>query len=463
MSFGSGSGTGCSVFVDEEGGRVDLHGGDRPAVARRRTLCLRPIGLLEAAKRVWQESGRPVDQLRFETFGNSGRFASQPFAVKIPRLGKVVEVPQNQTMLDALEAAGVGMIYDCRRGARRATPRAAAPPARRTPTTRCRGAVKASRRARSRWRASREMRLNTATGPRSRSARSRDHASMSSSTSSRMRAGYRPIKNLDIKIISGSPWRGGTHLGPRALPDLRRRAGPPVRGPRLPDRGRVPAPGRGPRLRPGQPHRPARGPLARGRGDRPRLQPRDDRAARRDVPGIGFDVADLRAWQPPEPVDVLVSNATLQWVPDHLDLLPSSSAAVAPGGWFAFQVPGNFGEPSHTIRTELAAEPAYAAHTAGVAVPDSHDPATYFDALAGCGLHGRRLGDDVPARPQRARPGVHLGVRHRRPADAPGAAAGPAGGLRGRVPGPAVGGVPDRADGVVLPFRRVFVVARVGG
>ena len=34
------------------------------------------------------ESGRPVDRLRFETFGNSGRFASEPFNVRIPRLGR---------------------------------------------------------------------------------------------------------------------------------------------------------------------------------------------------------------------------------------------------------------------------------------------------------------------------------------------------------------------------------------
>ena len=42
-------------------------------------------------------------------------------------------------------------------------------------------------------------------------------------------------------------------------------------------------------------------------------------------PGVDFELADLRAWlveAPPGQVDVLVSNATLQWVPDHLDLLP---------------------------------------------------------------------------------------------------------------------------------------------
>ncbi len=66
---------------------------------------------------------------------------------------------------------------------------------------------------------------------------------------------------------------------------------------------------------------------------------------------------------------MLVSNAALQWVPGHLDLLRGLVETVAPGGWFAFQVPGNFEEPSHTIRRELAAEAPYAAHTAGVADP----------------------------------------------------------------------------------------------
>jgi vanillate O-demethylase ferredoxin subunit len=104
------------VFIDEEGGRIDL-----PAEIARlppggELYVCGPIGMLEAAKRAWQESGRPVDGLRFETFGNSGRYASEPFAVKIPRLGKEIVVPRNQTMLDALEAAGVAMISDCRRG-----------------------------------------------------------------------------------------------------------------------------------------------------------------------------------------------------------------------------------------------------------------------------------------------------------------------------------------------------------
>jgi len=75
-----------------------------------------PIGLLEAVKRAWRDSGRPFDLLRFETFGNSGSRPSGPFRIKIPRLGKDIFVPTGKSMLDALEDAGIGMIFDCRKG-----------------------------------------------------------------------------------------------------------------------------------------------------------------------------------------------------------------------------------------------------------------------------------------------------------------------------------------------------------
>ena len=110
--------------------------------------------------------------------------------------------------------------------------------------------------------------------------------------------------------------------------------------------------------------------------------------ARATTPAVDFRVADLRDWVTgADQVDVLVSNATLQWVPGHLDLLPDLVARVNPGGWLAFQVPGNFDEPSHTIRAELAAAGAVRrAHGRGVvAVPHSHDPAVYLHALRGLG------------------------------------------------------------------------------
>jgi trans-aconitate 2-methyltransferase len=186
--------------------------------------------------------------------------------------------------------------------------------------------------------------------------------------------------------------------------------------------------------------------------------------ARADHPGIDFQVRDLRDWPGSGSADVVVSNATLQWLPDHLDVLARLVAATTPGGWLAVQVPGNFDEPSHTIRRDLAADPAYAAHVAGADHPDSHDPGVYLDVLSALGctvdawettyLHV--LGGEDPvftwvsatgarptlqALPDDLRPEFEREFRERLAA-----------------------AYPVRADGtVVLPFRRVFVVARVPG
>jgi trans-aconitate 2-methyltransferase len=186
--------------------------------------------------------------------------------------------------------------------------------------------------------------------------------------------------------------------------------------------------------------------------------------ARAVDPSIAFEVADLRTWATEaDPVDVLVSNATLQWVPDHLDLLPSLVGRVRPGGWLAFQVPGNFEEPSHTIRRDLAAEAPYAEHTRDVAVPSSHDPLVYLEALAGQGctvdawettyLHvltgpdpvftwvsGTGARPTLQALPDDLRPAFEAEFQRR---------------LRAAYPG--------RDGRVVLPFRRIFVVAQVAG
>ena len=74
------------------------------------------MALLEAVKKVWGEAGRPLADLRFETFGNSGRFAAQAFRVRLPRHQIDIMVPADTTLLDALESAGVEAIADCRRG-----------------------------------------------------------------------------------------------------------------------------------------------------------------------------------------------------------------------------------------------------------------------------------------------------------------------------------------------------------
>jgi trans-aconitate 2-methyltransferase len=102
---------------------------------------------------------------------------------------------------------------------------------------------------------------------------------------------------------------------------------------------------------------------------------------------LTFEVADLRTWAPPEPVDVIVCNATLQWVPDHLDLLPRLVEGVRRGGWLAFQVPGNFGDRSHTAMSELVRSNRWSAAFEGRdrARAAVEEPATYLETLAGLG------------------------------------------------------------------------------
>lgn len=186
-----------------------------------------------------------------------------------------------------------------------------------------------------------------------------------------------------------------------------------------------------------------------------------EKARAADLPGVRFEVGDVRSWRPADPVDVLISNATLQWVPGHLDLLPGLVAQVAPGGWFAFQVPGNFGEPSHVLLHELAATPRFSSFVQAVARPDAHDPETYLEALTRLGcvvdawettyLHvltgtdpvftwisGTGARPTLQALPDELREEFEREYKRR---------------LRDAYP--------TRERGTVLPFRRVFVVARV--
>ena len=74
--------------------------------------------------------------------------------------------------------------------------------------------------------------------------------------------------------------------------------------------------------------------------------------------GRGIDArrADVADWAPEPDTDVVISNAVLQWVPSHTELLPRWVAALPPGAELAVQVPGNFGAPSHVLVRELGAE-----------------------------------------------------------------------------------------------------------
>jgi trans-aconitate 2-methyltransferase len=87
-------------------------------------------------------------------------------------------------------------------------------------------------------------------------------------------------------------------------------------------------------------------------------------AARRRLPRLRFEMRDLRAWAAETtagPVDLVLSNAVLQWVPDHACVLARLLARLAPQGVLAVQIPDNLAEPAQVLMREVAAAGPWAA------------------------------------------------------------------------------------------------------
>ncbi|MGO4341149.1 methyltransferase domain-containing protein [Pedococcus sp. 2YAF34] len=100
--------------------------------------------------------------------------------------------------------------------------------------------------------------------------------------------------------------------------------------------------------------------------------------------------SDLADWDPAslgQAPDVIVTNATLQWVPGHLELVRHWVEGLAPNGWFAMQVPGNHDAPSHALMRATAADhPAADRLAPALQRLAVLDPADYVEALGALGL-----------------------------------------------------------------------------
>lgn len=80
---------------------------------------------------------------------------------------------------------------------------------------------------------------------------------------------------------------------------------------------------------------------------------------------------DVGRWVAEPEVDLLFSNACLQWLSDHDRLFPRLVQQVASGGAIAFQMPHNHDQPSHRIIARLSGEAPFKAPLAGKL---RHDP-----------------------------------------------------------------------------------------
>jgi trans-aconitate 2-methyltransferase len=192
--------------------------------------------------------------------------------------------------------------------------------------------------------------------------------------------------------------------------------------------------------------------------------------------GVDFRVADLRDWTPGPDVDVLVTNAALQWVPGHDALLVEWARRLPPGARLALQVPGNFDAPSHRELRCVAALPRFAETVGPLMRAEPVDDAVGYAALltgAGCTVDAWETtyvhqlpasppGDTSTPKDTSAHPVLRwmegTALRPVRAAlDDDGWSA-----FRGELQTRLARAYPVRDGSVFFPFRRVFAVARTG-
>ncbi|MGW5126146.1 PDR/VanB family oxidoreductase [Streptomyces sp. NPDC004069] len=109
------------VHVDDEGTSLAVDDlvaaiAGTPAAAGTELYMCGPIGLMNAISQSWAGHDLPTTNLRFETFGSSGRYPAEEFRVRIPELDREITVAPDTSILDSLEAAGIETLSDCRKG-----------------------------------------------------------------------------------------------------------------------------------------------------------------------------------------------------------------------------------------------------------------------------------------------------------------------------------------------------------
>ncbi|WP_137127695.1 methyltransferase domain-containing protein [Roseomonas sp. HF4] len=185
--------------------------------------------------------------------------------------------------------------------------------------------------------------------------------------------------------------------------------------------------------------------------------------ARAAATGFATAQADIAAWTPAAPVDVLFSNAALHWLTGHDRLFPRLLGHLAPGGALAVQMPAMHAAPLRAEQDRIARAGPWAAALAGIAsAPAILEPGDYYDLLrprvAALDLwvtdyiHVLRGEDPVVQ--------WAMGTSLRPYLDALEAPARE--GFLAAYRAAMRAAYPPRADGaVLLPFRRMFMVARV--
>jgi ferredoxin-NADP reductase len=108
---------GLSIHYDTDDSRLDIAAvlGDAPANCH--IYACGPAGMIDAVRAVALANGIPADRIHYELFkAEQSSSPDKSFEVELKSTGQVVSVAANQTIIQALEAAGLDVLYDCQRG-----------------------------------------------------------------------------------------------------------------------------------------------------------------------------------------------------------------------------------------------------------------------------------------------------------------------------------------------------------
>ncbi|MGC2777440.1 MAG: PDR/VanB family oxidoreductase [Bradyrhizobium sp.] len=108
---------GLSVHYDSDESRLDIAAALGDAAADSHIYVCGPAGMIDAVKAAALAEGVPADRVHYELFrAEQPSSPDLPFEVELKSTGQVVRVAAGQTIIQALEAAGLDVLYDCQRG-----------------------------------------------------------------------------------------------------------------------------------------------------------------------------------------------------------------------------------------------------------------------------------------------------------------------------------------------------------
>ncbi|MBS0247047.1 MAG: oxidoreductase [Proteobacteria bacterium] len=106
-----------SLHYDNDASRLDIAAALNAAPRDAHVYVCGPKGMIEAVKAEAIRRGFGADRLHYELFtAEPSTDANRAFEVELRSSGQVIEVAPDQTIIQALEQAGIEVLYDCQRG-----------------------------------------------------------------------------------------------------------------------------------------------------------------------------------------------------------------------------------------------------------------------------------------------------------------------------------------------------------